>query len=110
MLGALGDTILILAPTESTFRSMDEGGHKGYLEAHFGKRVEISKDTPPRPQSPQNNESQNIAADYAVQERPAQEAAPNTLWQDIEVPSQAANFPYKSIGVVLQGVMQGGRK
>jgi len=105
-----GDTILILAPNAFTLDSMTVGGNEGYLEVYFGKRVEISKDTPPRPQRPQNNESQNIAADYAVQERPAQEAAPNTLCQDIEVPSQAANFPYKSIGVVLQGVMQGGRK
>ena len=105
-----GDTILILAPNAFTLDSITVGGNQGYLEAYFGKRVEIYKDTPPRPQRPQNNESQNIAADYAVQERPAQEAAPNTLCQDIEVPSQTANFPYKSIGVVLQGVMQGGRK
>jgi hypothetical protein len=101
-----GDTILITAPNAFTLDSITVGGNRGYLEAYFGKRVDFDLDTPPRSQSPQNNERKYVAADYAVQERPAQEAAPNTLCQNIEVPSQAANFPYKSIGVVLQGAMQ----
>jgi hypothetical protein len=72
--------------------------------------VDFDLDTPPRPQSPQNKESQNIAVDYVAQENHPKETAPNSLLQDIEVPSRVDNFPYKSIGVVLQEAMQGGMR
>ena len=105
-----GDTILILAPNAFTLDSITVGGNQGYLEAYFGKRVEISKDTPPRPLIPQNNERKYVAVDYVVQENHPKETAPNSLLQDIEVPSRVDNFPYKSIGVVLQEAMQGGMR
>lgn len=103
-----GDTILIIAPTNL---SCDKVGMYGQaLSAYFGKRVEITMNTPPRPLIPQNNERKYVAVDYVVQENHPKETAPNSLLQDIEVPSRVDNFPYKSIGVVLQEAMQGGMR
>ena len=103
-----GDTILITAPTAFYKDKVD--CHAGKLEAYFGKRVDFDLDTPPRPLIPQNNERKYVAVDYVVQENHPKETAPNSLLQDIEVPSRVDNFPYKSIGVVLQEAMQGGMR